>query len=229
MSNTVSADDLLDMLAIAQLMQNWGTWRDAGDWDNLRTCYTPDATMVTTWFDGPASGFIDSSIKMRTTQPKDMGVHHVIGGTTSHVKGDRATAETRIMILLRGLIHGKLVDVTVFGRFFDFLVKSHAQWRIQRREPIYDKDSLRTVDPSETVQLDAVELARFPLAFRHLAYVQCSEGATFTTTIPEPYSAEEKAMYQRGRAWLDGASTCATSQSSSSSMDASHSESWAHA
>ena len=206
MPNTVSADDLLDKLAIAQLMQNWGTWRDAGDWDRLTTCYTSDATMVTTWFDGPASGFIDSSLKMRATQPKDRGVHHIIGGTTSHVKGDRATAETRITILLRGVIHDKLVDITVLGRFFDFLVKSHAQWRIQRRQPIYDKDSLQAVDPSGPVQLDAVELARFPLAFRHLAYVQCSEGATFTTTIAEPYSNAEKAMYQHGRAWLEGAS-----------------------
>ena len=205
MSNSVNVQELLSQLEIAQLMQNWGNWRDAGDWENLKTCYTPDATMVTTWFDGPAEGFIDSSIQMRAKQPKDRGVHHCIGGTTSQVHGNRATAETRITIFLRGVVHGKVVDVTVFGRFFDLLLKTQVGWRMQRREPIYDKDYLRAVDPADVVQLDATQLARFPSAFRHLAYVQSADGATFTTTIPEPYSAEEKAMYQRGQVWLEGA------------------------
>lgn len=40
MPNTISADELLDKLQIAQLLQNWSAWCDAGDWDNLRTCYT---------------------------------------------------------------------------------------------------------------------------------------------------------------------------------------------
>ena len=43
---------LMDQLRIAQLLQNWCTWRDAGDWEALRTCYAPDATMVTSWYDG---------------------------------------------------------------------------------------------------------------------------------------------------------------------------------
>lgn len=205
MPNSVNADELLDKLQIAQLLQNWGTWRDAGDWDSLRTCYTPDATMVTTWFDGPAEGFIDNSAQMRARQPKDRGVHHLIGGTTSQVKGNRAMAETRITIFLRGMVHEKLVDITMLGRFFDLLVKTEGRWQIQRREPVYDKDSLRTVDPADTVQLDSAELAKYPATFRHMAYVQASEGAKVTASIPEPYSQEEKAMYEGGRVWLEGA------------------------
>lgn len=49
MPNSSEMEEVLDKLRIAQLMQNWGTWREAGDWERLRGCYTPDATMVTTW------------------------------------------------------------------------------------------------------------------------------------------------------------------------------------
>ena len=61
MPNSTDTDELLDKLRIAQLVQSWGTWRYARNWERLRTCYTPDATMVTTWYDGPASGFVDAS------------------------------------------------------------------------------------------------------------------------------------------------------------------------
>ena len=196
---------LLEQYEIAQLAQNWGNWRDTGVWDKLRDCYTPDATMVTTWYKGSASGFVDASQQGRAKQPKDRGALHVIGGTTSEVSGKRAIAETRITLLLRTVVHGILVDVTVYGRFVDCLLQSAGKWRIQAREPVYDKDSLRAVDPAQSLVLDAKELAKYPAGFRHLAYVQASEGLSITLSIPDPYSPEEQAVYAKGHAWLQGA------------------------
>lgn len=206
MPNNVKMDQLLDQFQIAQLAQNWGNWRDTGKWEQLRDCYTPDATMVTSWYKGPATGFLDASEQGRARQPKDRGGLHVIGGTTSEVNGNRATAETRITLLLRSVLHGKLVDITVYGRFIDCLLKTRDRWRIQAREPVYDKDSLRPVDPGDTLALDATELSKYPAGFRHLAYVQASDGLTVTLSIPDPYSKEEQAIYARGKAWLEGAS-----------------------
>ena len=206
MQNAVTTDELLDQFQIAQLMQNWGNWRDTGDWERLRNCYTPDATMVTTWYDGPATGFLEASIQGRARQPEDRGGMHIVGGTTSYIKGNRATAETRITLLLRGMLQNKLVDVTMYGRFFDCLVKSGGQWCIQSREPVYDRDFMRTVDPGDSISLDAAELAKYPFGFRHLAYLQCSEGHSITLSIPDQYSDGEKAIYDKGKAWLEGAS-----------------------
>lgn len=196
---------LLDQLQIAQLAQNWGNWRDTGKWNELRDCYTLDATMVTSWYTGPATGFLHASEQGRARQPRDRGGLHVIGGTTSEVRGNRATGETRITLLLRSLVHGKLVDITVYGRFIDRLLKTDGQWRIHAREPVYDKDNLRTVDPADTVALDPVELAKYPYGFRHLAYAQAADGLTVTLGIPDPYSEEEQAIYARGKTWLEGA------------------------
>ena len=205
MPKTGHSDSLLDQFQIAQLAQNWGNWRDTGVWDKLRNCYTPDATMVTTWYNGPASGFVDASEQGRARQPKDRGALHVIGGTTSEVNADRAIAETRITLLLRSMVHGTLADIVVYGRFIDCLLKSGGQWRIQAREPVYDKDSLRAVDPAQSLTLDATELAKYPAGFRHLAYVQAADGLSITLSIPDPYSSQEQAIYTKGQAWLQGA------------------------
>ena len=196
---------LMDQLRIAQLLQDWCTWRDAGDWDALRTCYAPDATMVTSWYNGSATGFIEASLQGRKRQPKDRGAHHVFGGTTVQVTGNRATAETRVTLLLRGMAHGKLVDVTLYLRFFDCLLMTQGQWQISSRKGIYDRDSMRVVDPGDTIILDPQELAKYPIGYRHLAYVQAQEGANINMAIPEPYSEGEQAIYAEGAAWLGGA------------------------
>ena len=198
---------LLDQFQIAQLAQNWGNWRDTGKWDELRNCYTPDATMVTSWYKGPASGFLEASVQGRAKQPKDRGGLHIIGGTTSEVRGNRATGETRITLLLRSMVHGKLVDITLYGRFIDCLLKTDGQWRIQAREAVYDKDNVRTVDPADNLTLDPAELAKYPYGFRHLAYSQAADGLNITLSIPDPYSKEEQEIYARGKTWLEGAST----------------------
>jgi ketosteroid isomerase-like protein len=195
-------NDLLDKLEIAQLLLNWGTWRDAGEFDKLRSCYTEDATMITSWFDGPAGIFVDRSVEMRKHQPRDRGAMHLIGGTTSEINGDKAFAETRITLLARGMVHDKLVDATVYGRFLDFLRKVNGDWRIQRRVPVYDKDALQLVVPGEALLLDAERLATLQVGFRHMAYMQSAAGLTISTTIPDPNSEEEKALYQSAQAWL---------------------------
>ena len=202
--NLTETSLVMDKNRIAQLLQDWCTWRDAGDWDALRTCYTTDATMVTSWYEGSAAGFIDASVQGRNKQPKDHGAHHIFGGTTAKVNGDRATAETRITLIVRGMLHGKLVDVTLYGRFFDCLLKSDGKWQINDRKGIYDRDSLRAVDPSDPINLDAQELAKYPYGYRHLAYLQAKEGAHINMSIPQPYSEAEQAIYAHGKAWVNG-------------------------
>ncbi len=202
--NSQHHETLGDQFQITQLILNWGTWRDAGDWDQLRACYTPDATMVTTWWDGPASEFINASEKMRKVQPQDRGGHHIIAGSTIQVNGDRAIAETRITLLGRANLHDQLVDVTVYGRFHDFLMHHQGPWKIKRRVPVYDKDNLQTVVPNAPLVLDAERLESLPFGYRHLAYLQMSQGLPVNTNIAAPLSEAEAAIYNSGQDWLAG-------------------------
>lgn len=209
MNNNDATHLIHDKLEIAQLLINWGTWRDAGDFQKLRTCYTDDARMITSWYDGPAAGFVDIVSQVHPKQATDLGAIHVIGGTTSEVKGERAVAQSRISILTRGVLNERLVDVTVHGRFIDFLRKVNGEWRIQSREPVYDKDIIQAVEPGVALELDAAELARQPIGFRHLAYTQVVRGMNVITTIPAPNSEEEKELYRKASEWLESATFAA--------------------
>lgn len=209
MNSNDATHQINDQIEIAQLLVNWGTWRDSGEFEKLRSCYTADARMVTSWYDGPAESFVDLVAQVQPKQPTDHGAMHLIGGTTSRVNGERAIAETRISILMRGLLNDRLVDVTTHGRFIDFLRKVDGQWRIQSREPIYDKDTLQPVEPGVVLELDEAKLAGQPVGFRHMAYVQAARGMNIITTIPAPNSEEARQLYRRADAWLDASHAAA--------------------
>ncbi len=44
---------LLDRLAIRDLVENWAVWRDAGDWERFATVWHDEGWMSATWFQGP--------------------------------------------------------------------------------------------------------------------------------------------------------------------------------
>ena len=48
-----------DARAIREVIENWALWRDAGDWARFATVWHDDGWMTATWFQGPASRFIE--------------------------------------------------------------------------------------------------------------------------------------------------------------------------
>jgi hypothetical protein len=196
----MSQQALSDRAAIADAVANWGLWRDTGRWELLRSLYTPDAIMHTTWFVGPATEFIDRSIEAA----KRAGARgqHFVGASSIELSGDRAIAETRMVLLLRAPLHGVEVDVTCYCRAYDRFVRYEGAWRIQVRDNIYEKDRLDPVDPSASVRLDPAELARHPYGYRHLAYVQGSGGARVTPDLPVPGSEALARLYADAARWL---------------------------
>ncbi len=193
---------LLDRAAITQVVQDWGLARDTGRWEQLRSFHTHDATVQTTWFVGSATEFV-----ARSRQAFDNGaqVQHFIGAATIELRGDRAVAETRMVLQVRAAVHGVPVDVTCHGLFHDLFVRRAEGWRIQQRVPVYEKDRLDTLVPGQALQLDADELAALPKGCCHLTYVQSQGGATITPDLPVPGSPALERLYAQGRAWLSGA------------------------
>jgi hypothetical protein len=190
-----------DATAIRQLVENWALWRDAGDWDRFATVWHDDGWMTATWFQGPARTFIEVS-----RAGFDRGVHilHFLGGFTCDIAGARAIAQTKMTINQRAAVEGMLVDVVCTGRFYDFLEKRSGRWGIVRRQPIYEKDRLDPVDPAATLRLDPGRLSRFPEGYRHLAYLQSSNGFTVKDGLPGLRGDAVQTLYAEGRAWLAG-------------------------
>ena len=189
----------VDRAAIAQVAQDWGLARDDGRWDQLRACYTPDGVMHTTWFVGPAAEFVERSIAAYRAGAR---VQHFIGAVTVALNGERAVAETRMILLVRGRLDGVEVDATCWGRFHDRFVKRGDDWRILKRVPVYEKDRLDPVDRSATLVLDTQALARHPDGCRHLVYMQSRNGATITPDLPASGNEALARLEAESAAWL---------------------------
>ena len=195
---------LEEAAAVTKVVHDWALWRDTCAWQKLAASYTDDAHMRTTWFDGPASEFVAKSQSMAG---KGARAQHFMGSTSVEVCGDRAIAQSRVVLLVRGGLAGTQVDVTCYGRFYDRLVKRAGRWLIQHREPIYEKDQVQPVVPGEAIALEPALLAGYPEGYRYIAYLQSSGGATITPNLIEPNSAEQSRLYEQGEAWLSKGSS----------------------
>jgi hypothetical protein len=185
--------------AIRELVESWAVWRDAGDWDRLRTVWHDDGRMMATWFQGTADEFIDAN---RQGWARGVRILHFLGGSSIDVAGDRAVSQTKMTISQRAEVHDMLCDVVCTGRFYDFFERRDRNWGLVLRQPIYEKDRLDTVDPSGTLKLDPAVLERFPEGYRHLAYLQTQIGYAVKPDMPGLEGPEVDALYARGDDWL---------------------------
>jgi DNA-binding CsgD family transcriptional regulator len=92
-------------------------------------------------------------------------------------------------------VHDVLVDVVCTGRFYDFLEKRDGRWGFVLRQPIYEKDRMDPVDPSQTVKLDPALLNAFPAGYRHLAYLQSQIGYPVKKDMPGLTGPEVEKLY----------------------------------
>jgi SnoaL-like protein len=196
-------NEMMDRLAIREVLENWAVYRDAGDWERFKTVWHQDGYMAATWFQGPATEFMRVS---REGMEKGVNILHFLGGIAIDIAGSRAIAQTKMTITQRAPVHGVLCDVLCTGRFYDFLEKRNAKWGIVLRRLFYEKDRMDPVDPSAQVKLDPKLLARFPVGYQHLGYLQSSLGFNVKTTMPGLKGPEADALYAHGKNWLAGGS-----------------------
>jgi len=187
--------------AIREIIENWAIWRDSGEWVRLRTLWHDDGVMVATTFQGSVDEFID---RARQSHERGVTVHHILGGISIDIAGDRAVAQTRATIGQRAPVHDVVCDVVCTIRFYDLFEKRDGRWGLVRRQGIYEKDRLDPVDTSQTVSLDPEVLAQFPSGYRHLAYLQTNAGFTVKTDMPGLTGPAVDALYATGAAWLAG-------------------------
>lgn len=200
-------ESIEDKLAIVEVVNNWVLWSDSGDWERFATVWHDDAWMTATWFQGPASKFMEAR---RAGFARGVSIIHFLGGTTCDVRGERAIAQTKMTIDQRAEVDGVAVDAVCTGRFYDFFAKRGGRWAIVRRQPIYEKDRLDPVSPGADLVLDEKLLAGFPEGYRHLAYLQTKAGFNVKLGLPGLRGPEVQTLYAEGRAWLDGSPTAGT-------------------
>ena len=190
-----------DRQAIRELVESWVVWRDAGDWERFRTVWFDDGRMMATWFQGGADEFIRVS---REGFERGVRILHFLGGSSIDVAGGRAITQTKMTITQRAPVHEVECDVVCTGRFYDFLERRDGRWGYVLRQPIYEQDRLSPVDPALRLELDRNVLERFPVGYRHLAYLQEQQGFAVKPDMPGLVGPAVEALYASGARWLAG-------------------------
>jgi len=195
-------DEMIERLALREMIENWVLWRDALMWKEFRSLWHDDGRMMATWTQGTADEFIEMS---KQGFAKGVRILHFLGGSTIEVRGTRAFSQTKMTIAQRALVHDVLCDVVCTGRFCDFWEKRAGRWGLVLRQPIYEKDRMDPVDPAAKLSLDQKLLATFPEGYRHLAYLQTQIGYKIKMDMPGLTGPEVEKLYARAAAWLSGA------------------------
>jgi len=104
-----------DEFEVRRVRQLWAFSRDHGEWDKMRACFHPDATVLVSWFDGPATEFFARTERMwRERRPEERSKHW-FGNMRTEIKGDRALLETDALVLGRDMLDGHLLSTTRTG------------------------------------------------------------------------------------------------------------------
>lgn len=206
MSDDARVQAMLDEHEIRKVRQTWAYARDLGEWDNLRSCFHPDATVTISWYSGSAAGFVENSIKMVGSRKPEEHSKHWFGNFRITVDGTRAVSECDAQILARDYLDGVLFDFTGYSRFFDLFEKRDGVWRIAKWICIYDKDRLEPVVPGSLPDgfFSGLDMTTAPRQFAFMRFRQERKGRQVPDGIVLGGGEDERALRAEGERWLSG-------------------------
>ena len=196
----------IEEAAVCKVRRVWAFSRDRGDWEVLRACFHPDATITVAWYSGPASGFIERSMAMAQTRRPEEHHKHWLGNMRADVKGARAVLETDAMVLIRETIDEHLFDYCSHLRFYDVVEKRDGVWRLLKASCIYEKDRLDPVVPGAVPAsfYAAVDPTGSEPGFAFMRFRQMKKGRAVPSGIVIAGTPAEVALRDEARSWLSG-------------------------
>src|ERR1700691_1767653 len=200
-----SGKDLADKIACAELIQAWGVYRDQGRWKELRGTFTPDGHISVSWFRGPFEQFVERC-RASFGSSHSWSRHHLFAPVIK-LAGDRAVAETSVIIRVRQPFNGIAVDLTSCSRFLDRLERHSGGWLIAERAAVYERARLDPVEPSPEFDalFAAADTARYPEQYRYMAFrLAHAEGRSLASVIYRDGGAATADLYTRFSGWLAG-------------------------
>jgi hypothetical protein len=193
--------DAADKYACAELIQSWGLYRDQGKWPQLLATFAPDGEISVSWFSGSFAEFV---AHCRRGFESGQRSKHLILPSLVRGAGDRAMAETNIVILVRQKVGGVLTDMTSYARFLDRIVRKGGRWMILERIAVYERDRLDPVEPSEAFAqvFKSADLTVYPEEYRYMAARLAAIGRPLAPVVYRDGSPHTAQLYARYEAWL---------------------------
>jgi Tfp pilus assembly protein PilE len=195
--------DANDKYTCAELIQAWGLYRDQGKWPQLLATFVPEGEIAVSWFSGSFREFVD---RCRQSFEAGQRSKHQIFPSTVRVAGERAYAETNIVILVRQTVAGVLADLTSYARFVDRLERRDGRWAIVERAAVYERDRLDPVERAANFEtlLAAEALSVYPPAYRYMAARLKAAGRALAPLVHYDGAPHTAQLYARYEAWLGG-------------------------
>ena len=185
---------LEDRVKVADLINGW-MHRDLAQWDELRELFHPDGTIEVTWFEGAFSDFVAGSMRMGGS---DLRTKHLIGTPAVTFNDHKAIIETNAVIVAENVRLG--YGCSVHNRFYDFAEKRSGEWKLLKRQSVYDMGTFTF--PQGPVEIDRALVATFPREYAALAYLLEKSGFPVRRVFATRSSELEKSMKDEGRKWL---------------------------
>ncbi|KAH8799977.1 hypothetical protein F5882DRAFT_394244 [Hyaloscypha sp. PMI_1271] len=164
---------VLERYKLRELAEGWPCYRDACEWENLKSIFHPSAFIYTTWTGRTHyQDFISAS---QAGMDKGAFIMHRCHGTTTDISpsGLRAVTKMKATITQRFSIQGSEVDAESDCRFCFFWQKEeNGDWKARFVRHWYEKDKLIAVNPAKVPILDEERLKGYPTGYRYLAYCQ---------------------------------------------------------
>jgi len=205
---------VLERYKLRELAEGWPCYRDACEWENLKSIFHPNAYIYTTWTG--RTFYLDFIAASQAGMDKGAFIMHRCHGTTSDISPSlpRAVTKMKATITQRFVLDGCEVDAESDCRFCFFWEKDEksGEWRARFVRHWYEKDKLIPVDPRKVPKLDDEKLKELPSGYRYLAYCQeATMGVTVMKDMPghrrESDSAcgkKHDALYWQCKKWLEG-------------------------
>src|SRR5579863_1018399 len=137
--------ELLDRQQIETLIHQYCRSVDRIDEELGHSIFHADATAnYGDFYRGSGFGAIDAICESHRHLVRHS---HQITTTTIAIDGDRAGSEAYHIAAIRMMATGKLMQVTVWGRYLDTWSRRGGQWGIDHRQVLRDLDEIREVMP----------------------------------------------------------------------------------
>jgi hypothetical protein len=192
---------LIDREELYDLVRRERFARDRRRFGMMRECFHPEVHVSTSWYDGiGADAYVEAT---RERMGRGGGGTHWVFPALAEVNGDRATVESPALITSRTRLHGVEADFKVFCRFFSRAVREGDDWKLFTFRVLFERDTLRPVDPDEALPVDREALSRLRPSYKHIAYVQQSRGiAVNPDHLGDDRLDELETFYAGERCWL---------------------------
>lgn len=188
-----------DRAEIRELLEYERYCRDNGLYDQEAACYSDDAQIHVSWYDGPAKGYFE-----KVSAANGGGAKHKINSTSVWINDDKAISEMTVMMLSpRTKLDGQEVDLHSYARIFSRLQKINDQWQLVNGDCIYERDELVPVIPSAPINIDTKELASYRTSYQGLCYVLARTGLQSSQDLPGEDKPETVAkVYRDASEWF---------------------------